>query len=123
MVLWYVRSRKTTNDFARNRRQQEIIRALMEKFLSMDAITRAPEFYEIYKDSVTTDLTFTEMLPLLPITASLTISSKLNQYYIGPKQVYDWITPAGAMVLMPRPDQIRKVLRKSLISMKYRSRY
>ena len=114
MVLWYVRSRKTTNDFARNRRQQEIIRALMEKFLSMDAITRAPEFYEIYKDSVTTDLTFTEMLPLLPIAASLTDPSKLNQYYIGPKQVYDWITPAGAMVLMPRPDEIRKVLRKSL---------
>ena len=114
MVLWYVRSRKTTNDFARNRRQQEIIRALMEKFLSMDAITRAPEFYEIYKDSVTTDLTLGEMLPLLPIAANLTDPAKLNQYYICPKQVYDWITPAGAMVLMPRPDEIRQVLRKSL---------
>lgn len=114
MVLWYVRSRKTTNDFARNRRQQEIIRALVEKFLSMDAVTRAPEFYEIYKDSVTTNLSFTDMLPLLPLAANLTDPSKLNQYYIGPKQVYDWITPAGAMVLMPRPDEIRKVIRKSL---------
>ena len=114
MVLWYARTRKTTNDFARNRRQQEIIRAIIEKFLSMDAITRAPEFYEIYKDSVTTDLTLGELLPLLPIAANLTDPSKLNQYYIGPKQVYDWITPAGAMVLMPRPDEIQKVLRKSL---------
>jgi len=114
MVLWYVRSRKTTNDFARNRRQQEIIQALLEKFLSMDAVTRAPEFYEIYKDSVTTNLSFSDMLPLLPIAANLTDPSKLNQYYIGPKQVYDWITPAGAMVLMPRPDEIRRILRKSL---------
>jgi len=114
MVLWYARSRKTSNDFARNRRQQEIIRALMEKFLSLDAIQRAPEFYDIYKDSVTTDLTLTEVLPLLPLATNLTDPSKLNQYYIGPKQVYDWITPGGAMVLMPRRDEIRKVIRKSL---------
>ena len=52
-VLWYVRTRKTTNDIARNRRQQEVLQAIFEKLVSMDALRRAPEFYKLYKDSVT----------------------------------------------------------------------
>lgn len=114
MVLWYVRSRKTSNDFARGKRQQEVLQALMEKFLTMDVIRRAPEFYDIYKDSVTTDLSFSDVVPLMPMAAHLTDSSRLKHYYIGPKQVYNWITPQGAMVLMPVPAEIQAVLEKSL---------
>ena len=114
LVLWYVRSRKTSNDFQRGRRQQEVLQALMEKFLTMDVIRRAPEFYEIYKDSVTTDLTFSDLVPLMPMATLLTDSSRLNHYYIGPKEVYNWISPEGAMVLMPQPAEIQAVLEKSL---------
>jgi len=48
LVLWYVRSRKTTNDFARSKRQQEVLMALFHKMLSLNALRRAPEFYNIY---------------------------------------------------------------------------
>lgn len=114
LVLWYVRTRKTTNDFARNRRQQEVLRALVKKFLSLDAIARAPELYAIYSSSVTTDLGLGDMLPLIPLAAQLTDTSRIHHYYIGPKQVYDWITPGGAMVLLPRQDAIMKVMRQAL---------
>lgn len=114
MVLWYVRSRKTTNDFARTRRQQEALEAILDKMLSLNAIKRAPEFYDLYKDNVTTDLGFTDMVPYIPMAAQLADRSNLKQYFIGPKQVYDWITPGGAMVLMPRMDEIKAVLRKAL---------
>lgn len=114
-VLWYVRTRKTSNDFARNRRQQEVLRAIFEKLISMDAVKRAPEFYNLYQENVTTDLTFTDMVPFLPLAAQVTEDpSRINQYFISPKEVYDWITPGGAMVLMPRQDMVMNVIRKAL---------
>lgn len=112
-VLWYVRSRKTSNDFARNRRQQEVLQAIFEKMLSMDAVKRAPELYDLYKDSVTTDLGLGDMLSYLPFAARLAESRAIKQYYVGPKQVYDWITPEGAMVLLPNQQAVMQVIRKS----------
>lgn len=114
MVLWYVRTRKTTNDFARGRRQQEVLNALFNKFLSLDGVRRVPEFYEIYKDSVETDLSFPDVVRLLPMVAKMTDSSHIKHYYIGSEQVWDWISPDGGMVLLPRQDAIMEVLRKAL---------
>jgi LCP family protein required for cell wall assembly len=115
LVLWYVRTRKTTSDFARNRRQQEIIIAIFEKMLSMDAIKRAPEFYQIYKDNVTTSLSLTDMLPLLPLAASLTDVAAINHYYVKGNQVTSWVTPGGAQVLLPNRDRIMNVLKKAMV--------
>lgn len=114
MVLWYVRTRKTTNDFARGRRQQEVLNALFNKFLSLDGIRRVPEFYEIYKDSVETDLGFPDIIRLLPMATKMTDSSHIKHYYIGSEQVWDYISPDGGWVLLPRQDAIMEVLRKSL---------
>ncbi len=113
-VLWYVRTRKTTNDFQRTRRQQEVLQALYEKMLSLDAIRRVPELYNIYEQNVTTDLSFVDVIRYLPLAAKITDTSHINQYFVGPQQVYDWITPEGGMVLLPRQDAIMDVLRKSL---------
>jgi LCP family protein required for cell wall assembly len=113
-ALWYVRTRKTTNDFARSRRQQEVLHALFNKTLSINALKRVPELYGIYRNSVTTDLTFTDIVRLLPFAASITDSSQIHNYFIGSGQVYNWITPDGGMVLLPRSGAIQAVLRKSL---------
>lgn len=112
MVLWYVRSRKTSNDFARNRRQQEILQALADKLISMDAIRRAPELYALYSDSVKTDLRLLDVIVFLPLAAQLRDTSRIHQYFIGPKQVSNYITPGGAMVLLPQRDAIMNVIRK-----------
>jgi LCP family protein required for cell wall assembly len=112
-VLWYVRSRKTSNDFARNKRQQEVLLAIMKEVLTLKNLTRVPELYDIYKDMVITDLSLADILPLTPMIARLTETGSVNSYFIGPKQVSDWITPAGAMVLLPDMEAVRKVIRKS----------
>lgn len=112
-VLWYVRSRKSTNDFARNRRQQEVLLALFRKFLTLDAIRRAPEFYDIFKESVTTDVSLIQILTWLPLVASVAETGNIQNYFIGPGQVYDWITPDGAMVLVPNQGEVMKIIRKS----------
>jgi polyisoprenyl-teichoic acid--peptidoglycan teichoic acid transferase len=113
-VLWYVRSRKTTNDFARNRRQQEVLQAIGNKLMSMDAIRRAPELYSAYINSVTTDLNLIDMLTFLPLAAQLSDTSRIHHYFVSPAMASDWITPGGAMVLIPNREAIVNVLRKAL---------
>jgi polyisoprenyl-teichoic acid--peptidoglycan teichoic acid transferase len=112
-VLWYVRTRKTTSDFSRNQRQQEIIRAIFDKMLTLENLPKVKEFYDIYDQAVTTDIGMGDVLQLLPTAVRLLDRSNINQYYIGPRQVYNWITPEGAMVLIPDADAVRKIIRKS----------
>jgi LCP family protein required for cell wall assembly len=113
MVLWYARSRITTSDFERNQRQQEVLTALYEKLLSVDALKRAPEFYQIYKDNVTTDIGLVNILSWLPLAARIADAHNIHQYFISHNQVSDWITPEGGMVLLPDMDAVMRVIRKS----------
>lgn len=112
-VLWYVRSRKTSNDFARNKRQQEVLEALIDEVLTFENIGHLPELYDIYDEMVTTDLGLGDILPMVPVVAKFVGGKNIVSYYIGPNQVSDWITPGGAMVLLPNYDLIRKTIRKS----------
>lgn len=113
-VLWYVRTRKTTNDFARARRQQEVLMAVFDKMLSLNALKRVPEFYAIYKDNVTTDMGLTDLVPLFPLAAQLVDTSRIHHYFVGPNQVSDWITPGGGMVLLPNQEAVMNVIRKAI---------
>jgi LCP family protein required for cell wall assembly len=113
-VLWYVRSRKTTSDFYRGRRQQEVLKAVFEKMLSINGVTRIPEFYQLYKDNVTTDMGWDEIFKWIPLALKMKDGSQLRHYYVSPKEAYDFITYEGAMVLIPRKELIKDILRQAL---------
>ena len=113
-ALWYARARKASNDFDRARRQQEVLHALAKRVLSMNALESAKDLYQIYVDNVTTNLTWDEIAPLIPLIVHFRDPSLIQSYYIGPGEVYDWITPGGGMVLMPRQDQIISLLKDAL---------
>jgi LCP family protein required for cell wall assembly len=115
MALWYARSRKTTNDFARNRRQQEVLVAMFNKFISLGALKRLPELYKMYKKSISTDLGFTDGLAMLPLVLQLVEDTgRIKRYYVSPSVVWDYITPGGAMVLMPQEAEIRKIVKQAM---------
>jgi LCP family protein required for cell wall assembly len=113
-ALWYVRSRHTTGDIDRGRRQQEVLQAMFDKLLSLDGLARAPELYQIYKQSVTTNLDFDILSSLRPIAAHLGDSQAVQRYSIGDSQVYDWTTTQGAMVLIPIHDAVMEVMRQAI---------
>jgi LCP family protein required for cell wall assembly len=81
-VLWYVRTRKTTNDIARNRRQQEVLQALLDKFVSIDAVRRAPELWDLYDNSIKTDIKLIDVLKWLPFAAKIVETRDIHPYYI-----------------------------------------
>lgn len=112
-VLWYVRTRKTTNDIARNRRQQEVLQAIFEKLLSLNALRRAPEFYDYYRETVKTDIELVDVLKWLPFAAKIAETRAIKQYYLTYNHVSDYITPEGAMVLVPNQKAVMQVIRKS----------
>lgn len=114
-ALWYVRSRYTTSDIDRLRRAQEIIQAIGYRMLSFDVLKRSPELYEIYKDTVHTDLGLGDVARLLPSANILVKTQNVNRYVIGYGPVYDWIEPyTGAMVLLPNRYKIMPIMREAL---------
>jgi len=112
-ALWYARSRYSSSDFDRTRRQQEVIRAIFERLLSLNAVERAPQIYDTYSQNVTTDLTLGDITPLIPLALQLTDNSKITNYYIGPSLVTPWTTPGGAQVLLPNSYGIHNLLREA----------
>ena len=113
-ALWYARARKASNDFDRARRQQEVLYAVAKRVISMNALENAKELYDIYIANVSTNLTWAEITPMIPLMVHFQDPSLIKRYVIGPGQVYDWITSGGAMVLLPRQDKIIALLRKAL---------
>jgi anionic cell wall polymer biosynthesis LytR-Cps2A-Psr (LCP) family protein len=111
-ALWYVRSRYTTSDLDRGRRQQEVLEAVFEQLLNIDGLRRAPEIYDIYKQNVTTNLDFNFLAGLLPIAYNLAESQDVGRYSIGEGQVYNWTNTSGAMVLMPIRESVLEVMRQ-----------
>ena len=113
-ALWYVRSRYSSSDFDRGRRQQEVVLGVFDKLLSMDGLSQAPELYNIYRDNVDTDMSLGDMLGYLPLAAQVAATRDIQRYYIGPPQVYDWINYSGAAVLLPIRSAVLDVMRQAL---------
>jgi polyisoprenyl-teichoic acid--peptidoglycan teichoic acid transferase len=105
-ALWYVRARHTTSDYDRNRREQEVIQAIFTKLLSLNALTRAPELYNMFKSSVETDMNLTDVLALLPVAQKFTDLKDLKRYAVDQTLASGWITPEGADVQVPNLDLI-----------------
>jgi LCP family protein required for cell wall assembly len=114
IALWYARARKASNDFDRARRQQEVLHAVAKRILSLNALENAKDLYDIYIENVSTNLTWSEITPLIPLMVHFQDPSLIQRYVIGPGEVYDWITGGGAMVLLPRQNKIIALLKEAL---------
>ncbi len=113
-ALWYVRSRYTSSDLDRLRREQEVLKGVLVKLLSLNAVERAPELYVTYHNSVETDLKVEDILPLLPVAAQLSDSSRIQRFAVGIDQVTATRTDTGAAVLMPDLPAIQKMVHEAV---------
>ncbi|UCE00584.1 MAG: LCP family protein [Chloroflexota bacterium] len=116
LALYYSRSRMSTSDFDRNRRQQEVIVAIVDKLINLYTIAKIPELYRIYAENVTTNINMNNIIPLIPIAARIRKTKNIENYYIGRGQVTSWVTPGGAQVLLPNQAAVMSVMRAALNS-------
>jgi len=115
-ALWYVRSRGTSSDFDRTRRQQEVLIAIFFRLLSLDAIAKAPELYEQYKTLVRTDIGISDALSLLPLTRAVSSNDQIYHYAIGADDVMPWTTASGGAVLLPIREDVLAIMKQALSS-------
>ena len=115
-ALWYVRSRYSTSDFDRTRRAQEVILAIAQKMMSLNAINRAPELYNLFSSSVETDIPLDVVVKLLPMAADIVANpGSMQRFTITEEQISHYVVPeTGAMVLIPDHNAIAETIRKAL---------
>jgi LCP family protein required for cell wall assembly len=113
LALWYARSRQKSSDFDRGRRSQEVLRALFTHALQTNTLTRIPELYSNFKDSVDTDLGLGDILQLSLYAPKMT-NADIRSYYIRPPYVDSWITDQGAYVLLPNQELLSQLLTEAL---------
>jgi len=104
-ALWYARSRWSTHDFDRNRRQQQVIRGLYHQAMTLDVIPKLPELWGTLKETVATDLGLDEMLYLANVGRNLDMTS-VQSSFVGGDVLQSWTAPNGGYVLVPYRDAI-----------------
>ncbi len=116
-ALWYVRSRNTSNDIDRLRRAEEVMLGIGNRLMTFDALARIPDFYDLYKDKVTTSVTLEDALALAPVAQQAAQNNRVQSFVLGYGPLYDWTEPfTGAMVLLPNRGQVLALLAQALNS-------
>ncbi len=115
MALKYARTRHTSGgDFDRARRQQQVIRAILERVTDARMLpqlaARAPEIYQLVQDSVQLD-------PRLQLDEVIALANLATQ--VDPEDIQFRVidetctlfaeTPDGMQILIPLRDRIREV--------------
>ncbi len=100
LALWYARSRLTSSDFDRGRRQQQLLRAMLNQGVDLGLITQVPTLWNTYKTRVDTDMDIGLILQLAALAPSIRENGVQNLYVGG--KVESWVVPSsGAQVLLP----------------------
>ncbi len=105
VALWYARSRKSSTDFDRGRRQQQILRAIWGKSKDLGLITQLPTLWDSMGEVVETNVPLTLMVELAPLALSIEPNAIENHFFLLGLHTVSWTTPAGDGVQIPNPDQ------------------
>ncbi len=110
-ALRYARSRKTSSDYDRARRQQDLILALKSKASEKSLLTDFGElkkFYNIFKNNINTDVGISEVIALAKVGISIDYSNSVTAVLNDDPEKKDGFlyTPArefyaGQFVLLP----------------------
>jgi len=115
-VVDYARSRRNCNDFQRARRQQQVLRAIGKRALQLDVIPRARELWTALNQAFETDLTWGEIVGLLPLMAEIN-PGEIRSEVIDYDMASDWTTAKGAQVLLPDRAAIERAWRMLLVEL------
>lgn len=105
-ALIYARSRYSTSDFDRARRQQEIVAAIRDKVAQPDTLLKAPALWGAFQAATQSNIPQAEW----PALALILVRSEIQRTVIGPGAVQEFITAEGAQVLLPQWNVINPIL-------------
>jgi LCP family protein required for cell wall assembly len=115
LALWYVRSRRTSSDLDRGRRQQDILRALWRKLRAGNMLETLPQTWETLTESVKTDLTLADVLGMSPLALSLDTGDVTYYRFRQKHEVRNDVSPAGQQVLMMQRDGVATLMQNLVL--------
>jgi len=111
-ALEYARSRMSTSDFDRAKRQQQILLAIREKAVGLgilNLIPKLPALFTTMGNMVKTDMTLGEMKDLALLAPQIDLDS-IETAVIQKPLVVGYRTETGAAVQLPKWDLIRPLV-------------
>lgn len=99
LALWYVRSRLTTSDFDRGRRQQQLIRAMLDQAVDVGIVSEFPSLWGAYQDNFNTDMDIGRILQIASLAPAID-ENGVQHLYVA-RKTEEFITPDGSNVLRP----------------------
>jgi hypothetical protein len=89
--------------------------AFFRRLMSLNAVTRAPELYRLFINSVETDLGIDDLLPLVGIAPQLlSDDTRISRHLIGINYLTPYVTESGAQVLIPDRPAIWKLIKQEV---------
>ena len=113
LALKYARTRRQGADYARARRQQQVILALKDKLLDQNLLTgllpKLPQLVRTLGDAVRTDLPVDQAIALARMADQLNLDH-VKQLVIDNTLTTPSVTEGGAWVLLPKREEIRPLV-------------
>ncbi len=116
-ALYYVRSRFSTSDFDRSRRQQEVIFALKEKMVSLGFLANPLKINEVFdtiKQHIRTDIQIWDIKNLVSLASSINKagSGNINTYVINSDNLVYESEQNGIYILVPNENTFAGIREK-----------
>ena len=108
-ALWFARSRYSTNDFDRSRRQQAVLRGLWNKIKAQGLVGQIPTLWNDVTQIVDTNLNVNDVAYLAAFGLQLD-DARIKQRSIDNSALQSFTTATGAQVLRIVPERVSLVV-------------
>jgi LCP family protein required for cell wall assembly len=113
-ALWYARSRKTTSDFDRSRRQQRVLRALWDRIKEQGIVSQLPTLWGELGNILQTDLGLGDVLFLANLGTQIDRASIKNSFLDG-QNAHRFVSAEGASVFYFRWEEISGTIQSAFL--------
>lgn len=107
LALKYARSRKSTSDFDRSRRQQQVIGAARDRLAAGDFYNILSNLYDNLTKNIETNISFLEAITLLSETSDYTM--KTNHMLETANLLYPTYNKQGQWILLPKTGNFTEI--------------
>jgi len=113
-ALYFVRSRYSTNDFDRARRQQQVLMAMKDKAMSLGVLLNPLKIFELLNimgKNVRMDMSLGQIEPLISMINSLNLKNIEQKVFDTTPEglLYASTSDKGAYILLPVGDNFDKI--------------
>ncbi len=115
-ALCFMRLRLGEDEFARNRRQQEILRAIFLRLVENGNIIRAPELYSVYRSAINSNLTLDQIVQSMPLAIKLGDPNRIGYFGLNDQELTVWEISKHpqANVFLPNRPAVMRLMQQAI---------